>query len=85
MNLLSLFRKPAHTEAIAGLRDEVIALGTHVRFLVADQQKPQPRDTGGRFVTSKPDTKAMLERLVSKLDDKERRAAIAAGADRGRG
>lgn len=38
-------------EQIAGLRDQVLEIGTHVRFLEADRPVPQPRDSAGRFVS----------------------------------
>jgi hypothetical protein len=40
-------------DVIAGLRDQVIELGTHVRFLEADRPEPQHRDPDGRFVSKR--------------------------------
>lgn len=53
--LATLFRpKPFSSRAvIAGLRDQIIEIGTHVRFLEADKPVPQPRDGAGRFVSQR--------------------------------
>jgi hypothetical protein len=69
-------------EAVAALRDQVIELGTHVRFLEADRLKPQPRDEAGRYVSTKPDTTAKLKRLCSLLTDKQRAEARERGGRR---
>lgn len=79
-----LFRKPAHTEAIAGLRDQIIELGTHVRFLEADRLTPQPRGKDGRFASTKPDRRAELEAIIPS-DKSKRTAFIAAAKNGGRG
>ena len=64
------------TERIANIQDQVIELGTHVRFIEADKLKPQPRDTSGRFVSTKPDRTAELRDRFKDLTDTERKQAI---------
>lgn len=63
-------------ERIANIQDQVIELGTVVRFLEADRLKPQPRDPSGRYISTRPDRVAELRALTSSLSDKDRAAAI---------
>lgn len=82
----SLFkpRVPYEHELIAGLRDQIIELGTHVRFLEADRLTPQPRGKDGRFASTKPDRRAELEAIVPS-DKSKRDAFIATAKNGGRG
>lgn len=87
--LPSLFRRhPTAIEVIAEMRDQVIEIGTTVRFLEADRLKPQPRDAAGRYVSSKPDTVAALKAYVDRTTPEQRAReteAFFAAARKGRG
>lgn len=67
--------RPGYDEILAGLRDQVIEIGTAVRFMEADKPVPQPRDDAGRFVSQRDITRARLERLASALSPEARIAA----------
>jgi len=67
-------------ERIASLQDQVIELGTVVRFLEADKRDPQPRDEAGRYVSKVEITRQRLARCVSRLTPEEREAAKQRGA-----
>lgn len=83
--LPSLFRRhPTAIEVIAGLRDQIIELGTHVRFLEADKRDPQPRDEAGRYVSKVEITRQRLARLVSRLTPEEAQSARMRGMGGGR-
>ena len=77
-------RVPYERELIAGLRDQIIELGTHVRFLEADRPAPQPRDDAGRFVSQADITRARLSRLVSRLTPEQAQEARMRGMGGGR-
>lgn len=62
-------------ERIASLQDQVIELGTVVRFLEADKRDPQPRDEAGRYVSKVEITRQRLARCVSTLTPEQRAAA----------
>ena len=68
-------RVPYERELIAGLRDQIIELGTHVRFLEADKRDPQPRDDAGRYVSKVEITRQRLARIVSRLTPEEAQSA----------
>ena len=68
-------RVPYERELIAGLLDQIIELGTHVRFLEADKRDPQPRDDAGRYVSKVDITRQRLARLVSRLTPEEAQSA----------
>ena len=82
----SLFkpRVPYERELIAGLRDQIIELGTHVRFLEADKRDPQPRDDAGRYVSKVEITRQRLARIVSRLTPEEAQSARMRGMGGGR-
>ena len=82
MNLHIPFLRSRTTEQIAGLRDQIIELGTHVRFLEADRPAPQPRDDAGRFVSQADITRARLSRLVSRLTPEQAQEARMRGGRR---
>jgi len=75
-------RVPYERELIAGLRDQIIELGTHVRFLEADKRDPQPRDDAGRYVSKVEITRQRLARLVSRLTPEEAQSARMRGGRR---
>lgn len=77
-------RVPYERELIAGLRDQIIELGTHVRFLEADKPVPQPRDEAGRYVSKVEITRQRLARLVSRLTPEEAQSARMRGMGVGR-
>jgi len=77
-------RVPYERELIAGLRDQIIELGTHVRFLEADKRDPQPRDDAGRYVSKVDITRQRLARLVSRLTPEEAQSARMRGMGGGR-
>jgi hypothetical protein len=77
-------RVPYERELIAGLRDQIIELGTHVRFLEADKRDPQPRDDAGRYVSKVEITRQRLARLVSRLTPEEAQSARMRGMGGGR-
>lgn len=60
---------------IAGLRDQIIEIGTHVRFLEADRLVPQPRDEGGRFTSKRALVRKALSEAVCHLTPEQRVAA----------
>jgi hypothetical protein len=70
-------RKPREREMVAGLRDQIIELGTHVRFLEADRLPPQPRDAAGRFVSKYEIRRKQMADACSKLTPEQREAAKA--------
>ena len=76
-------RVPYERELIAGLRDQIIELGTHVRFLEADKRDPQPRDDAGRYVSKVEITRQRLARIVSRLTPEEAQSARMRGERRG--
>lgn len=86
MNLLAIFSrpKPYEREAVAGLRDEVIHLGTSVRFIEDMLRNPVKRDSAGRFVSTRPDTRKQLADFCASLTPDERAAALSRGARKGR-
>ncbi len=69
--------RPAEREVVAGLRDQIIELGTHVRFLEADRPVPQARDDAGRFVSKREILRQVLADAYAGLTDADRAAAIA--------
>lgn len=75
--LTSIFRpQPFSARAkIAGLQDQVIELGTHVRFLEADRPVPQPRDAAGRFVSKRDLVRKQMAEACSQLTPEQREAA----------
>ena len=76
--LTSVFRpKPREREIVAGLRDQIIELGTHVRFLEADRLVPQPRDDAGRFVSKRELLRQKMADACSHLTPEQREAAKA--------
>ena len=77
-------RVPYERELIAGLRDQIIELGTHVRFLEADKPVPQPRDEAGRYVSKVEITRQRLARIVSRLTPEEAQSARMRGMGDGR-
>jgi len=77
-------RVPYERELIAGLRDQIIELGTHVRFLEADKPVPQPRDEAGRYVSKVEITRQRLARIVSRLTPEEAQSARMRGMGGGR-
>lgn len=77
-------RVPYERELIAGLRDQIIELGTHVRFLEADKRDPQPRDDAGRYVSKVEITRQRLARIVSRLTPEEAQSARMRGMGGGR-
>ena len=82
MNFPFFRLKPDRMDVLAGLRDQIIELGTHVRFLEADRPAPQPRDDAGRFVSQADITRARLSRLVSRLTPEQAQAARARASSR---
>jgi hypothetical protein len=64
---------PRDREVIAGLRDQIIEIGTHVRFLEADKPVPQPRDEAGRFVSRRDIIRKQLEAYRSATTPEQRR------------
>lgn len=71
MNLPWPFRK-AEREPVAALRDEVITLGTMVRFLVADKPRKPLRDAGGRFVSRKQVVTDSLKEALKNVEPEQR-------------
>ena len=82
MNLHIPFLRSRTTEQIAGLRDQIIEPGTHVRFLEADKPVPQPRDDAGRYVSKVEITRQRLARIVSRLTPEEAQSARMRGGRR---
>ena len=79
------FRKPEPTEVIAGLRDQIIELGTHVRFLEADKPRPQPRDDAGRYVSRRSLINEQLRQYAATTTQEQRRAETEAFFEKMRG
>lgn len=75
-------KAPYERELIAGLRDQIIELGTHVRFLEAGKPVPQPRDDAGRYVSKVEITRQRLARCVSRLTPEEAQSARMRGERR---
>ena len=75
MNFPFFRLKPDRIDVLAGLRNQIIELGTHVRFLEADKRDPQPRDDAGRYVSKVEITRQRLARLVSRLTPEEAQSA----------
>ena len=84
MNFPFFRLKPDPIDVLAGLRDQIIELGTHVRFLEADRPAPQPRDDAGRFVSKVEITRQRLARLVAGLTPEEAQPARMRGMGGGR-
>jgi len=82
MNFPFFRLKPDQIDVIAGLRDQIIELGTHVRFLEADKPVPQPRDDAGRYVSKVEITRQRLARCVSRLTPEEAQSARMRGGRR---
>ena len=83
MNFPFFRLKPDPIDVLAGLRDQIIELGAHVRFLEADKPVPQPRDDAGRFVSQADITRARLGRLVSRLTPEQAQEARMRAGRRG--
>jgi len=84
MNFPFFRLKPDRIDVLAGLRNQIIELGTHVRFLEADKPVPQPRDEAGRYVSKVEITRQRLARLVSRLTPEEAQSARMRGMGGGR-
>ena len=84
MNFPFFRLKPDRMDVLAGLRDQIIELGTHVRFLEADKPVPQPRDEAGRYVSKVEITRQRLARIVSRLTPEEAQSARMRGMGGGR-
>ena len=84
MNFPFFRLKPDRIDVLAGLRDQIIELGTHVRFLEADKPVPQPRDEAGRYVSKVDITRQRLARIVSRLTPEEAQSARMRGMGGGR-
>ena len=84
MNFPFFRLKPDRIDVLAGLRDQIIELGTHVRFLEADKRVPQPRDEAGRYVSKVEITRQRLARIVSRLTPEEAQSARMRGMGGGR-
>lgn len=84
MNFPFFRLKPDRIDVLAGLRNQIIELGTHVRFLEADKPVPQPRDDAGRYVSKVEITRQRLARLVSRLTPEEAQSARMRGMGGGR-
>lgn len=84
MNFPFFRLKPDRIDVLAGLRNQIIELGTHVRFLEADKPVPQPRDEAGRYVSKVDITRQRLARLVSRLTPEEAQSARMRGMGGGR-
>jgi len=82
MNFPFFRLKPDRIDVLAGLRDQIIELGTHVRFLEADKPVPQPRDEAGRYVSKVDITRQRLARIVSRLTPEEAQSARMRGGRR---
>lgn len=81
-------------ERIASLQDQVIELGTIVRFIEADKRDPQPRSPDGRFVSKRDIVAEQLRDYVAATTAEQRHAETEAfiatrraiqQAERGRG
>jgi len=84
MNFPFFRLKPDRIDVLAGLRNQIIELGTHVRFLEADKPVPQPRDEAGRYVSKVEITRQRLARIVSRLTPEEAQSARMRGMGGGR-
>ena len=84
MNFPFFRLKPDRIDVLAGLRNQIIELGTHVRFLEADKPVPQPRDEAGRYVSKVEITRQRLARCVSRLTPEEAQSARMRGMGGGR-
>ena len=84
MNFPFFRLKPDRIDVLAGLRNQIIELGTHVRFLEADKPVPQPRDEAGRYVSKVDITRQRLARIVSRLTPEEAQSARMRGMGGGR-
>ena len=84
MNFPFFRLKPDRIDVLAGLRNQIIELGTHVRFLEEDKPVPQPRDEAGRYVSKVEITRQRLARLVSRLTPEEAQSARMRGMGGGR-
>jgi len=84
MNFPFFRLKPDRIDVLAGLRDQIIELGTTVRFLEADKRDPQPRDEAGRYVSKVEITRQRLARIVSRLTPEEAQSARMRGMGGGR-
>ena len=73
MNFPFFRLKPDRMDVLAGIRDQIIELGTHVRFLVADPRVPQPRDEAGRFVSKRAKVREQLEQYVKSTTPAQRK------------
>ena len=82
MNFPFFRLKPDRIDVLAGLRNQIIELGTHVRFLEADKPVPQPRDEAGRYVSKVDITRQRLARIVSRLTPEEAQSARMRGGRR---
>jgi hypothetical protein len=85
------FFRSREVERIASLQDQVIELGTHVRFLEADKRDPQPRAPDGRFVSKRDIVADQLRQYVDATTPEQRQrdteaffAAAAIEAGKGR-
>jgi hypothetical protein len=85
MNALARFfaPRPGYDEILAGLRDQVIEIGTAVRFMEADKPVPQPRSADGRFVSKRDIVRQQLAEAVSTLTDYQRSQAKLRASRRG--
>lgn len=68
------FLRSREVERIASLQDQVIELGTHVRFLEADKRKPQPRSADGRYVSKRTIVADQLRQYVATTTPSQRKA-----------
>jgi len=73
MNFPFFRLKPDRIDVLAGIRDQIIVLGTHVRFLVADAPVPQPRDEAGRFVSKRAKVRDQLEHYRATTTPEQRK------------
>lgn len=80
MNALARFfaPRPGYDEILAGLRDQVIEIGTALRFMEADKPVPQPRDEAGRFVSKRDIVRQQLEDYRATTTPEQRKAEAAA-------
>lgn len=72
-------------ERIANIQDQVLEIGTHVRFLEADKRKPQPRDDGGRYVSKRTIVSDQLRQYVATTTPSQRKAETEAYFEKVRG
>lgn len=70
---LSLIGLPPPLRAeIAGIKDQIIEIGTHVRFMELNPPKPPPRDDAGRFVSPSKRIKDELAGYVTSTTHEQR-------------